>query len=225
MLWLLKTIFSPTSLINWPDAYRVVTRVEARCFHAPETDLLERLASSSNRRRTLRMLTSCALSMGRRPLCAATNCPFSSSTTPRKWIPRPRLRATWNSCGLSSSTPASWVPVLTGSMTKAQTLTNGIYLPPADLHWSLFGAPEQLEDHAKEECYWELQKFLIMALKANPNILECLHTPLVEHADGLAEELLSMRRLSLQAYLQDLQRLRAQPVQEARTRPPHQGRD
>ena len=32
-----------------------------------------------------------------------------------------------------------------------------------------------------------------MALKANPNILECLHTPLVVHADPLAEELLALR--------------------------------
>ena len=69
----------------------------------------------------------------------------------------------------------------------------GIYLPPADRHWSLFGPPEQLEDHANQECYWELQKFLVMALKANPNILECLHTPLVEHAEPLAHELLAMR--------------------------------
>lgn len=34
---------------------------------------------------------------------------------------------------------------------------------------------------------------LVMALKANPNILECLHTPLVEHATPLARELLAMR--------------------------------
>ena len=33
-----------------------------------------------------------------------------------------------------------------------------------------------------------------MALKANPNILECLHTPLVEHATPLAEELLADRQ-------------------------------
>ncbi len=76
---------------------------------------------------------------------------------------------------------------------SSDTDRRGVYLPPADLHWSLFGAPEQLEDHANQECYWELQKFLVMALKANPNILECLHTPLVEHAEPLALELLAMR--------------------------------
>jgi hypothetical protein len=69
----------------------------------------------------------------------------------------------------------------------------GIYLPPADLHWSLYGLPEQLERKSTEDHYWELQKFLNLALKANPNILECLYTPLVEYADPLAEELLAMR--------------------------------
>src|SRR5215469_8590051 len=42
----------------------------------------------------------------------------------------------------------------------------GIYLPPADLHWSLFSVPEQLENEPTQEAYWELQKFLVMALKA-----------------------------------------------------------
>lgn len=69
----------------------------------------------------------------------------------------------------------------------------GIYLPPSELHWSLYGVPEQLESDATQECYWELQKFLILALKANPNILECLWTPLVETKTPVAESLLAMR--------------------------------
>jgi predicted nucleotidyltransferase len=69
----------------------------------------------------------------------------------------------------------------------------GFYLPPADLHWSLHGVPAQLENAATEECYWELQKFLDLALRANPNVLECLYTPLVEHATPLAQRLLAMR--------------------------------
>lgn len=75
----------------------------------------------------------------------------------------------------------------------SDTDRRGIYLPPADVHWSLYGVPEQLENHDTQECYWELQKFLTLALKANPNILECLYTPLVEFAAPLAEELLAMR--------------------------------
>lgn len=73
----------------------------------------------------------------------------------------------------------------------------GIYLPPADLHWALYGVPEQLENDATQEVYWELEKFLKLALKANPGILECLWSPLVEHATQLASELLSMREAFL----------------------------
>jgi hypothetical protein len=79
----------------------------------------------------------------------------------------------------------------------SDTGRRGIYLPPAAMHWSLYGVPEQLEHKEREECYWELQKFLILALKANPNILECLYTPLVEHATLLAQELLALREIFL----------------------------
>ena len=84
----------------------------------------------------------------------------------------------------------------------SDTDLRGVYLAPAELQWSLFGVPEQLEDKENEECYWELQKFIQLALKANPNILECLYTPLVEHATPLARELLAMREkfLSKLAY-------------------------
>jgi uncharacterized protein len=74
---------------------------------------------------------------------------------------------------------------------ESDTDRRGIYLPPADLQWSLYGVPEQLENEDTQEAYWELQKFLIMALKGNPNILECLYTPIVEHVTPLAHELLA----------------------------------
>jgi len=76
---------------------------------------------------------------------------------------------------------------------ESDTDRRGVYLAPAELEWSLFGAPEQFEDNAAQSCYWELQKFLTMALKANPNILECLYSPMVEKATPLGEELLAMR--------------------------------
>jgi uncharacterized protein len=79
----------------------------------------------------------------------------------------------------------------------SDTDRRGIYLPPAQLHWSLAGVPEQIEEKDAEECYWELQKFLMLALKANPNVLECLYTPLVEHATPLADELRGMRAIFL----------------------------
>ena len=77
---------------------------------------------------------------------------------------------------------------------ESDTDRRGIYLAPAELQWSLFGAPEQFEDNATQSCYWELQKFIIMALKANPNILECLYSPMVEKVTPLGEELLALRQ-------------------------------
>jgi uncharacterized protein len=81
----------------------------------------------------------------------------------------------------------------------------GIYLPPAEMHWSLYGVPEQIEQTDSDEVYWELQKFLTLSLKANPNVLECLYTPLIEHTTPLTVELLENRtrflsRLVYQTY-------------------------
>lgn len=80
---------------------------------------------------------------------------------------------------------------------ESDTDRRGVYLAPAELQWSLFGAPEQFEDNATQSCYWELQKFPTMALKANPNILECLYSPIVEKVTPLGEELLSIREAFL----------------------------
>jgi len=113
---------------------------------------------------------------------------------------------------------------------ESDTDRRGIYLPPADLHWSLYGVPEQLENEKKQESYWELQKFLIMALKGNPNILECLYTPLVEFASPLAEELLDMReaflsRVVYQTYngyvMSQFKRMQADIRNQGKVKPKH----
>lgn len=113
---------------------------------------------------------------------------------------------------------------------ESDTDRRGIYLPPADLHWSLYGVPEQLENDETEEAYWELQKFLVMALKGNPNILECLYTPLVEHATPLAQELLAMRdaflsRLVYQTYngyvMSQFKRMQADLRNQGKVKPKH----
>ena len=76
----------------------------------------------------------------------------------------------------------------------------GFYLPPAELHWGLAGVPEQLETD-NEECYWEIEKFIRLGLKANPNILECLYSPLVETCTLLAQELVAMRSIFLSRHI------------------------
>ncbi|HLJ10309.1 MAG TPA: nucleotidyltransferase domain-containing protein [Planctomycetaceae bacterium] len=76
---------------------------------------------------------------------------------------------------------------------KSDTDYRGIFLPPAELQWSLYGVPDQIDCHETQEQFWELQRFLVLALKANPNVLECLYTPLVDKTTPLADELLQMR--------------------------------
>jgi predicted nucleotidyltransferase len=73
----------------------------------------------------------------------------------------------------------------------------GIFLPSAEAQWSLYGVPEQIEVHETQEHYWELQRFLVLALKANPNVLECLCSPLIEKTTPLADELLRIRPIFL----------------------------
>jgi len=73
----------------------------------------------------------------------------------------------------------------------------GFFLPTANAHWSLNGVPEQIECHETQEAYWELQKFIVLALKANPNVLECLYSPLVEKTTPLAQELIELREMFL----------------------------
>ena len=75
----------------------------------------------------------------------------------------------------------------------SDTDRRGIYQAPTDLVLSLYDPPPQLEDDAAQECFWELKKFLVLALKANPNVLEVLYSPLVEIAKPAAEALLSIR--------------------------------
>lgn len=82
----------------------------------------------------------------------------------------------------------------------SDTDRRGFYLPPADLHWGLAGVPEQLESD-NEECYWEIEKFIRLALKANPNILECLYSPMVEKCTPLARELIDLREIFLSRHV------------------------
>jgi len=76
----------------------------------------------------------------------------------------------------------------------------GFYLPPSDFEWSLPGVPEQLETE-NEEAFWEIEKFIRLALKANPNVLECFYSPLVETCTPLAQELIDLRHIFLSQYV------------------------
>ncbi|MFE2874986.1 DNA polymerase beta superfamily protein [Streptomyces roseus] len=84
----------------------------------------------------------------------------------------------------------------------SDTDRRGVYLAPTPLFWRFDKPPTHVEGPREEEFSWELERFCELALRANPNILECLHSPLVERLTPRGEELLSLREafLSRQAH-------------------------
>ncbi|MFD9305840.1 DNA polymerase beta superfamily protein [Streptomyces sp. NPDC060048] len=81
-----------------------------------------------------------------------------------------------------------------GLATEASdTDRRGVYLAPTPLFWGLRKPPTHVDGPRDEEFSWELERFCELALRANPNILECLHSPLVEHLTPVGEELLALR--------------------------------
>ena len=79
----------------------------------------------------------------------------------------------------------------------------GVFLPPAEWHWSLTKPPEQVEFFSEgvEEVDWEIEKFVRLALQANPNILETLWSPAVLHTDETGDALRAMRTAFLSRHL------------------------
>ncbi|MFC9587689.1 DNA polymerase beta superfamily protein [Streptomyces yangpuensis] len=76
---------------------------------------------------------------------------------------------------------------------SSDTDRRGVYLAPTPLFWRFEKPPTHVEGPREEEFSWELERFCELALRANPNILECLHSPLVEHVGPVGRELLSLR--------------------------------
>ncbi|MGW1816600.1 nucleotidyltransferase domain-containing protein [Streptomyces sp. NPDC002125] len=84
----------------------------------------------------------------------------------------------------------------------SDTDRRGVFLAPTPLFWGFTKPPTHVEGPADEQFSWELERFCELALRANPNVLECLHSPLVEHADATGRELVALRAafLSRQAH-------------------------
>jgi hypothetical protein len=84
----------------------------------------------------------------------------------------------------------------------SDTDRRGVFLAPTPLFWRFEKPPTHVEGPGEERFSWELERFCELALRGNPNILECLHSPLVEHVDDTGRELLSLRGafLSRQAH-------------------------
>jgi predicted nucleotidyltransferase len=79
----------------------------------------------------------------------------------------------------------------------SDTDRRGVFVAPTPLFWRFEKPPTHVEGPAEEQFSWELERFCELALRANPNILECLHSPLVEHVDDTGRELLALREAFL----------------------------
>ncbi|MFI0371164.1 DNA polymerase beta superfamily protein [Actinomadura sp. 1N219] len=69
----------------------------------------------------------------------------------------------------------------------------GVYAAPAPLFWRFTKPPTHLDGPLPEQFSWELERFCELALDANPTVLECLWSPLVEKVTPDGEELLAVR--------------------------------
>ncbi|SHN11346.1 hypothetical protein SAMN05216499_12131 [Actinacidiphila paucisporea] len=76
---------------------------------------------------------------------------------------------------------------------SSDTDLRGVFVAPAPLFWRLDKPPTHVSGPRDEEFSWEVERFCTLALRANPNVLECLHSPLVEYADATGRELLDLR--------------------------------
>ncbi|MEU6810714.1 nucleotidyltransferase domain-containing protein [Streptomyces sp. NPDC046831] len=75
----------------------------------------------------------------------------------------------------------------------SDTDRRGVFVAPTALFWRFEKPPTHVEGPLPEQFGWELERFCELALRGNPNVLECLHSPLVEHADDTGRELLALR--------------------------------
>ncbi|MEU0398654.1 nucleotidyltransferase domain-containing protein [Streptomyces sp. NPDC006197] len=75
----------------------------------------------------------------------------------------------------------------------SDTDVRGVYLAPTSLFWHFDKPPAHVEGPGEDHFSWELERFCELALRNNPNVLECLHSPVVEHVDDRGRELLDLR--------------------------------
>jgi predicted nucleotidyltransferase len=73
----------------------------------------------------------------------------------------------------------------------------GVYAAPTRAFWRLDKPPTHLDGPAEEQFSWELERFCVLALQANPTVLEVLWSPLVETITADGEQLLAAWRAFL----------------------------
>ncbi|MEQ4303045.1 nucleotidyltransferase domain-containing protein [Plantactinospora sp. B6F1] len=76
---------------------------------------------------------------------------------------------------------------------ESDTDVRGVYAAPSAAFWSLTKPPSHLDGPGPERFSWEVERFCELALKANPNLLEVLHSRTVLTVTPVGAELLELR--------------------------------
>lgn len=71
----------------------------------------------------------------------------------------------------------------------SDTDRRGVYAAPTELFWGLMKPPDSVEGPEPERLSWEVEHFCLLALKANPSVLDVLASPLVEECTQAGQEL------------------------------------
>lgn len=71
----------------------------------------------------------------------------------------------------------------------SDTDRRGVYVAPTEWFWRLEKPPPHWEGPLPEQFSWEVERCCALALDGNPNLLEVLHSPLVERCTPLGVEL------------------------------------
>ncbi|MFI6290694.1 DNA polymerase beta superfamily protein [Nonomuraea sp. NPDC050790] len=79
----------------------------------------------------------------------------------------------------------------------SDTDRRGVFVAPTQAFWRLDKPPTHRDGPLPEQFSWEVERFCVLALEANPTVLECLWTPLVEVITPFGERLRGMRRAFL----------------------------
>lgn len=65
----------------------------------------------------------------------------------------------------------------------------GVFVPPTELFWEFEKPPDTVGGPGLDRLSWELERFCVLALAADPAAYEVLGSPLVESSTGIGAEL------------------------------------
>lgn len=75
----------------------------------------------------------------------------------------------------------------------SDTDRRGVFVAPTRLFWGLDKPPTHVDGPAEEQFSWEVERLCTLALTANPTVLECLWSPLVDLVTPTGQRLLAVR--------------------------------